>query len=230
MTASPDANDVLFGTNKPSARFETPGTTVGGKITAPPRTRQEQEWNNVTQRSDGPPKFFPSGDPIMSIMVDVQTQLRDPQVENDDGQRTIYIQGKRLKDAVRDAVKAVGGERLEVGGELHVTFTHLGEAPSVGANQPKEWAVRYVPASQTALQQPQQPQQSNPWQQGTPAAPQQAPPVQQQPAQTPLPPQQPPAAPQQAPANAPTPEAIKALRNAGVDPVTVYPGYDGSLG
>lgn len=199
MTAAPDANDVLFGSNAPSAKFDHPGTTVGGTITAPPRTKQEKEWNNVTRRSDGPPKFFPSGDPIMEVLVDVQTQQRDPSIQNDDGIRTIYISGKRMKDAVRDAVRQTGAARLEVGAELHVTFTGLGEAPSPGANQPKEFAVRYIPAAQGAIfggqqgqpqqapqqgyQQPQAQQAANPWagQQQPQQAYQQ--PAQQQPAQ-----------------------------------------------
>lgn len=215
MTATHDANDILFGSSAPSAKFDQPGTTVGGIIASPPRAKQEQEWNQQTRRSDGPPKFFPSGDPIMTVLVDVQTNLRDPSMQSDDGIRTIYVQGKRMKDAVRDAVRQAGAARLEAGAELWVTFTHYGPAPSAGASEPKEWAVRYVPAASAAVGLSQQPQQ---------AAQQ---PV-QQPVQQVAPPQQPAApvaAPAAAPAAGPTPEAIAALRQAGIDPATVYPGY-----
>jgi hypothetical protein len=206
MTASTDANDVLFGSNSPSAKFDQPGTTVGGIITSTPRSKQEQEWNQATQRSDGPPKFFPSGDPIMAVLIDVQTQLRDPSIQNDDGIRTIYIQGKRLKDAVRDAVRQAGAQRLEVGAEIYVTFTGLGPAPSAGANQPKEWAVRYVPGAQAAVGLGQQ-------QPAAQQAPAQQAPVQQQPAA------------QQAPAAAgPTLEQVAAVKAAGLDPAQVFAG------
>lgn len=252
MTAAPDANDVLFGSNAPSAKFDNPGTTVGGTITAPPRTKQEKEWNNATRRSDGPPKFFPSGDPIMEVLVDVQTQQRDPSIQNDDGIRTIYISGKRLKDAVRDAVRQSGAQRLEVGAELHVTFTGLGEAPSVGANQPKEFAVRYVPAAQGAIFGGQQPPQGQPQQfaQGGYVQPQapvqqpqqayQAPPAQQyqQPPAQPQqqvyapPVQQQPVAqqapvqqPQQAAPGQPTPEQVAGLIANRTDPRLVFPTY-----
>jgi hypothetical protein len=162
MTVTPDANDVLFGSNKPGANFDQVGTTVGGVITAPGRSFQEREWNHQTQRSDGPPKTFPnSGDPIMGVALDVQTNQRDPSVQGDDGIRTIYIRGKRLKDAVREAVRSSGAQRLEVGAEIWVTYTHDGPPPSSGSNPPKEWAVRYVPAASAAigLGQQGQPQQ-----------------------------------------------------------------------
>ena len=221
MTTNPqDGNDVLFGSNAPAAKFETPGTTIAGTIAYPPKAFQEREYDPKNP-GGGALKYFPSGDPIMNASVVIQTQLRDPGIEDDDGTRTLYIQGKRLKEAVRNAVKAAGAKQLEVGGQLTVTYTGDGTPPSAGANAPKEYTVQYVPAAQNALQQPEQP---NPWQQGQPA-PQQ--PV-QQPQQAAV---QPPAhPPQQAPAAGPTPEANKAHRNAGVDPVTVYPGYDGSLG
>lgn len=143
-----DANDILMGGGgAPTAKFETPGTTIGGRIVGPPKAFQEREYNRVTKRSDGPPKTFPSGDPIMGITVDVQT-VGLPKVDADDtGVRRIYIQGKRLKDAVRDGIRAAGAPGLEVGGELHVTYTHDGEPAGPGVSPPKEYTVRYVPAS-----------------------------------------------------------------------------------
>lgn len=234
MTATPDANDVLFGSNAPTAKFDQPGTTIGGVIAALPRAFQEREFNIQTQRSDGPGKTFPSGDPIMGVAIDVQTNLRDPSIQNDDGIRTIYVQGKRLKDAVRDAVRQAGAQRLEVGAEIWVTFTGLGQAAGPGVNPPKEYAVRYVPGGQAALglgqqaapvqQVAQQPVQQQVAQQ--PAQQAYAPPVQQQPVQVAQQPQpvqqvaQAPAGPAQ-----PTPEQIAGLLANRMDPRTVFPTY-----
>ena len=97
MTNQPtDGNDVLFGSSAPAAKFETPGTTIAGTILYPPKSFHEREYD-PNNPGGGAPKYFPSGDPIMSASVQIQTQLRDPSIADDDGTRTLYIQGKRLK-------------------------------------------------------------------------------------------------------------------------------------
>jgi hypothetical protein len=214
--AAPDANDILFGSNAATAKFSEPGTTIGGLILRPPRAYQEREYVEGNP-GGGNPKTFPSGDPIMGINIDVQTNVRDASVPDDDGIRTLYIEGKRLKDAVRDGVRQAGAQKLEVGAEIYVTFTHR-EDP-MDKRSAKHYTVRYVPVAQAAVglgqqvqpqQQPygqqtpqqgyQQPQQAY----GQPPAQQYASPVQQQPQQAYQPPQQ------QAPAQQYAPPAQQA--------------------
>jgi hypothetical protein len=140
---SNDPNDILFGSGVPAAKFEHPGDTVSGRIT---ETKARQEVDFKTRE----PKTFPSGDPIMGIIVTVQTALRDPSIADDDGKRRVFVEGKRMKDALREAVLVHGyGTKLLVGGELTVTFTHLGVAEK-GLNAPKEWRVSYTPSTTTA--------------------------------------------------------------------------------
>lgn len=214
---APDANDVLMGGGgAPTAKFHTPGTSVGGRITLPPKAHQEREFKPGGQ---GAPKFYPSGDPIYGVTVQVQTNLRDPAIADDDGQRRLFVEGKRMKEAVRDAVHATGEAKLLQGGELHVTYIGDGQAEN-GLNAPKLYQALYVPPAQVALGTPTP----------TPQAPvQPAPPVTT--AAVGTPPAEPPATQfvnsQGQPA---TREAIAALKAAGVDPIAVYPGYDGSLG
>lgn len=256
MTAQQiDPMDVLMGgSGAPTAKFEQPGTTIGGRIVAPPRSHQEREYDR-NNPGKGALKTFPSGDPIMGITIDVQTDQRDPSNPDDDGVRRIYVEGKRLKEAVRNAVVASGSPKLEVGGILQVTFTGLGVAENSTINAPKEWSAVYTPLAQAQfLEQGQQQQQqqeappAQPVQQTAPTqqyaqqqpvqAPQQPPfvqtpqglvdtstgqIVQQQP--VPVAPPAPPA--QQLATQGPTPEAIAALRAAGVDPASVFPGYTG---
>lgn len=147
-TPRPDANDILMGGGDgvPGASFRNPGDSVEGVLTAPPKAREEREFNQVTQRSDGPVKTFPSGDPIYGILVDLQTQERDPMNPEDTGVRRVYVEGKRLKDAIRNAVANAGGKGLEVGGYLKVTYTHQEAAGTVLA---KCYAAEYrTPANQ----------------------------------------------------------------------------------
>lgn len=183
-TTTYSANDVLMGGGgAPTWKFPDVNTTKTGTITAPPTTRQETEYD-PNNPGGGAPKFFPSGDPIMGILVEVQTDERDPSIDNDTGVRTFYIEGKRLKDATRSAVRNAGASGLEVGGKLTVTLTHYDVAGDRRSG--RNWQIVYTPAGNNALM-GDQPAEA------APAAPQQPAPQVQQPA------------PQQAPA--PTPAA-----------------------
>lgn len=143
-----DANDVLMGgAGSPAWKFDGPGTRKRGTITSPPQAKQEREYD-PNNPGGGAPKVFPSGDPIMGIFVEVQTDERDPS-RDDDGKRTFYIEGKRLKEATKAGVRAASARGLEVGGVLDVTLTHY-DVPNdrrSGCN----WQITYTPAGNAAL-------------------------------------------------------------------------------
>lgn len=211
-----DADEVLMGGgNAPAWKFEDPNTTHTGTILTK-STRQEREYDRDNP-GGGAPKFFPSGDPIMGIVIEVATDERTS--SEDDGKRTFYVEGKYLKEAVRNGVRGAGSAKLEIGGRLTVTFTHR-EDPNDKRSR-KHWNVVYTPAADAALNTEQGPVNTVTGE----IAPQ---PAQQAPAQAAQPAQAAPVAPA-APTTAPgpTPEAIAALRAAGVDPATIYPGYTG---
>ena len=103
--------------------------------------------------------------------------------------------------AISDAQKAAGAS-IAVGGTLAVTYT--GDKPNATnprLNPAKQYSAVYTPPNAFGTDA-----------QEVPADVQHSTPAQQQTA---------------APANGPTPEAIAALKAAGVDPATVYPGYTG---
>ncbi|GAA3374664.1 hypothetical protein [Streptomyces racemochromogenes] len=167
--APPSADDFLFGGGgAPSASFLTVGTTVSGRITERPTVQQQRDMKT------GENKFWPDGNPAMQLVVTVQTDSRDPQLEEDDGQRRIFIKNQ-MKAAVADAVRAAGGRGLEVGGTLSITFTHELPPKQRGFNPLKQYSATYIPAATAALHAP------DPGMQPSVPAPQQyAPPVQQQ--------------------------------------------------
>lgn len=168
-TQMPDANDVLMGGGgAPAAKFSDPGSRVVGRIVSPPQARQEREFDQANP-GQGAPKFFKSGAPIMGVLVQVQTALRES--ADDDGVRTIYVEGQWLKAAVRDAVRAAGCAGLEVGGQLDITFTHR-EDP-MDKRSRKYWQAVYTPAAAAALMDTGAP--AAPAQQYAPAAPAPAP-------------------------------------------------------
>lgn len=198
MTQTYDANDVLMGgSNAPAWKFEEPGTTHIGTIASPPTARQEREYDRDNP-GGGALKFFPSGDPIMGIVIDVKTDERDMMNADDDGKRTFYVEGRYIKEAVRNAVRAAGASKLEVGGILSVTFTHR-EDP-MDKRSRKYWDVKYTPAAQASLMGNQgvAPTEQGPVNTGTGEI-----------------------------KPGPTPEQVAAVKAAGIDPASVFPGYTG---
>lgn len=146
---TPDANAILMGGGgAPTAKFANPGDTLTGRIVAPPQAYQEREYDKDNP-GGGAPKTYPSGDPIMAVYVDLATDLRDPAIQDDDGTRRLYIEGRYLKADIRDAIRAAGAPGLEVGGVLTVSFTHR-EDPEDKRSR-KFWQAKYVPAGNAAL-------------------------------------------------------------------------------
>lgn len=177
----PDANDVLMGSAAPTFKFEQAGDQLSGTIVNT-RSTPERQWNKATKRSDGPIKTFPSGDTIYQIEVTLQTGLYDPTIDDDDGQRRIFITGQRAKTALRNAVRAAGADKILIGGQLTVRFD--GTDPNSHEGKAREWSDAYAPPQQ---QTPPAQQQGVAAQPGLPAVsapqPQQSPSVQQMPQQ-----------------------------------------------
>jgi hypothetical protein len=133
-----DPNKFLMGSGVKSAKFETVGTTIGGRIVTEPTVQQQTKYKT------GEALFFDNGDPKLQLVVKVQTDLReDP---DDDGVRGLYLKGgyKRptTQKAVADAVRNAGAQGLSIGGELYLTLTHI---EGTGQDAPKSFTARYVP-------------------------------------------------------------------------------------
>lgn len=214
-TNLPNGNDVLMGGGGArSAQFDAIGDRVGGRIVGKPTAYQVREFS-PTPGTQGALKFFPSGDPIMGLYVDVQTPMRGD--AEDDGVRRLWLEKQRQIKAVRDAVRAAGADGVEVGGHLYLTYT--GTEPGKGTEPAKTWAAEYA-APRTVVPVPggsqtgQTGQASQTSQTGQAAQPYASPaPTQAPPATAPMPQQQPAATgkPQI------TAAVAAAMANAGVD-------------
>lgn len=145
MPTSAD-NFLMGGGGAPSAKFPAIGTSYSGRITEKPDVQQQRDFNS------GEPKFWKDGNPMMQLVVTIQTEHRDPEVADDDGRRRLFVKGQ-LKQAVADAVRRSGGRGLEVGGTLTVTYTHDGERQG-NYNPPKQYKAEYVPAATSELSSP----------------------------------------------------------------------------
>lgn len=131
-TQTPES--FLLGGGAKSAKFPSIGTVVGGVITDEPTVQQQKDITS------GAPKFWDDGNPMMQLVVKVQTDERED--ADDDGVRAIYIKGQ-MKAAVAEAVRKAGAKSLEVGGKLRVAYTGDGEAKTKGFTPPKQYQAQY---------------------------------------------------------------------------------------
>lgn len=128
------ANELLMsGGGAKAAKFPAVGTTVSGPIIKEPDVVQQTEFGT------GKLLFWDDGKPRNQIVVQLQTSQRDD--AEDDGIRSIYVKGKSLTGAVREAVKAAGAPGLEVGGVLAITY--IGDGKAERGMPPKLYSATY---------------------------------------------------------------------------------------
>lgn len=160
--------DLLAG-NSAKAYFganSQPGDTVTGVI-------EKIETTQVNDFQTKQPAFWNDGRPKEQIHVIIQTQLRDPSVEEDDGRRSLWVKGWGIQlKAFREACRQAGVKIPKPGDTITERFVGLG--PRGDAPQPpKVFEFHIEPASSVnSLVNGSQPRQ--PVQQGS-----QQPPVQQ---------------------------------------------------
>lgn len=152
-----DARDHIMGSSSAGYSFLLINQSVLGQIITEPKVTQQRNFH------DGQPAFWPSGDPKWQTVFQIQTSLRNyegvskPDTSKpDDGVRTIFVKGKHMEKAVKEAILASGGGFLTVGGWIEITYTG-DDMSSKAASKPKFFAVRYQPPAPG--QQAQQPAQ-----------------------------------------------------------------------
>lgn len=133
---SNDSYGFLGGNSTPGAKFTDPGASVTGVIAEEPTSSQQ-----TTPKGDL--KTWDDGNPMLQLVVTLQTSERDSEIEDDDGKRRLYVKGQ-MKKAVGDAVRTVGAKGLDVGGTLTVTYTHDGERSNPAFSPPKQYVAVYV--------------------------------------------------------------------------------------
>lgn len=196
MSMNDDANALIMGEGgAPTAKFGHVGDTHRGRIVEMTTRQQKSIKGELLTWDDGSPK--------MMAVLTIQTDERDPSIEDDDGKRRLFVKGDMVR-AVREAVRGAGRKMVELGGEVAVQYTGDGQARGVGYNPPKLYRAGYKPPA-VAVDDLM-----------APAAPAPAPPA---PAPAPAypPPAPAPAPAYPPPAPAPQPAAQQALRPAADD-------------
>lgn len=133
-----DALDAFLRPSSASAKFPTIGTTVEGTIVDQPSVSQANDFDT------NEPATWKDGNPIMQMVVRLQTTERDPEDPDDDGIRTLYVRdGSNLKRAVVAAMQKAKA-KIAVGGTLSVTYTSDGEKKKASLNAPKMYSAIYT--------------------------------------------------------------------------------------
>lgn len=143
---SNDVSGFLSGGGAPAAKFKNQGDTVTGKIIEPPSVQQQKDPET------GKLLTFEDGNPKVQLVIKLQTDLRDPEIDDDDGTRRLFVTATNAKQGggMKGAFQRAGVRNPEVGGTLSVTYTHDGEASSAYRKPPKQYQVSYQPPSAQA--------------------------------------------------------------------------------
>lgn len=146
----------------------------------------------------GNPASWPDGNPKMSAVVKVTVNGEE---------RSIWAAKPSALFAAIASAQQASGQQIAPGGTLVITYTHDKPNDNPRLNAAKQYSAVYTPPNAFGTDTQQVPSSAPVGQVTAPA------PAQQQ------------AAP--APTGGPTAEQIAALKAAGVDPATVFPGYTG---
>lgn len=128
--------EFLLGAAGAPAKFNVVGTVVQGRVLHHEK-RQSRDM-------DGNLKTWDDGNPVWEVVVTLQTETRDPEIEDDDGVRRVFVRGQMLK-AVRDALVKCGWRQSLLGGTLGVKYTGDGIASRNGFSPPKQYAAKFEP-------------------------------------------------------------------------------------
>lgn len=143
MSTAAQEIENFFAGGVPAVKFQDQayGTVIGGEIVADPRMQQQRDYTT------GDPVTYPDGNPAMQMVLIVQTDLRDPNVDGDDGQRAFYIRGQ-MRQAIGEALRKSGSKSPQRGGILQIKY--LRDEPVTlkngrPGNPQKIYAARYTP-------------------------------------------------------------------------------------
>ena len=128
-----DFNDFLMGGGTTTAKFATIGAAVRGRIVSAEVQDQKDMDGNVRVWADGTPR--------KQLKIVLATDEHGP---DDDGTRAVYAKGQMLT-AVREAIRAAGQSRMEVGGELAVRYERDEPSEKRGYNPTKIYRCQYRP-------------------------------------------------------------------------------------
>ena len=124
------------------------GDEISGTILTVERRQQTSFEGNT-------PLTWDDGSPRMLTYIELQTDLRDPEIDNDEGVRSLYAKGGNfepadgkgtsMEKAIVDAVKKAGEKSIDEGATLTVRYSGNAKATTRGYRQPRLYIAKYEP-------------------------------------------------------------------------------------
>lgn len=142
--------DDAMTSGAPAAQFKAVGAVVRGTILSAQMAQQRD-------MQSGKLAFWDDGNPKTQILIVLQTTERSDEIEDDTGQRMLYV--KKPSNMLAAIAKALGPVKLSqaIGGELAIKYIGDGEPTKRGYNPPKKFAARFTPTTGTTQGQSQPP-------------------------------------------------------------------------
>lgn len=131
----------FFTSTSAAVKFENPGDSITGIITAPVTERQAKVFGSQ-ELAFWPARNGRPAEPKMEAIVN----LKDTTTNQD---RTLYVPKGRMQKAIGNAMAMAGASELAVGSTLTVTFT--GTEKGKGTFPAKTFSAEYVPGAAPAV-------------------------------------------------------------------------------
>lgn len=160
---SDNYDDLLGGRVTPSASFKGQFPIAWGGVVEDVTRNPAYDYDPSKPNNRGAQKFWPDGNPVMNVWVTLKTDVRDPNVQGDDGRRVLVLDSKNKLEAVQQAVRESGASFAK-GGRLDIEWYGNDEANAKNPqNPPKLYRARYQgPTFDSALSGPPTPTASAP--------------------------------------------------------------------
>ncbi len=139
-----DANALLSGPKQPIAKFDKIGDFVAGALVNAEVAPVTDPMGNV--------QYDKNNNPKQQIIYTLQTDERDPEIEDDDGQRRVFAKWaiqKAISTCLAEAGLAKAG--LQEGGKLTITFSATQKASQRGYQDIKLYTAAYEPPPARSL-------------------------------------------------------------------------------
>lgn len=148
MSYDDDGDFLAGGGGAPAISWKdrSPGFKVKGTILEISRTQQIDPQTKE-------PKTWKDGNPMWQHVFTIQTEARNPQIEDDDGKRRLFVKGSRkpesksLAAAINGAAQRAGLQKQNdmVHAEIEVEYLGKGTPTSVGLAAPNLFAATLTP-------------------------------------------------------------------------------------
>lgn len=136
--ALPSPDELLSSQSVASLSFKD--AKVGDSFTGIITDTQTVQVRNF---ATGDPEFWEDGKPKLQIAVTLQTEYNDPTIEDDNGERRVYLFGQKLT-AAKAALKEAGLTKLENGTSFTISLAGEKPAKTKGFNPVKLYGIELV--------------------------------------------------------------------------------------